>query len=290
MAGPVDFEHVTKHFGSTVALDDVSFSLEPGEILGFLGPNGAGKTTALRVALGLLHPNAGRVTIGGAVAGSAEARARVGYVAGDVALWPRLTGAETLEFMASLHGSVDRDYRAALVERFQLDLDKRVRAYSKGNRQKLAIVAALSSRAPVLLLDEPTTGLDPLVEKVFRECLVEAVAAGRSALLSSHELNAVEHLCKRVVMIRGGRIIQAADVADLRRRARAVYDVAGEVGDLTRVPGVTSVEPIEGGVRVYATGSPAALLSALGAAGATALSTREASLEEIFLSYYDGPS
>jgi ABC-2 type transport system ATP-binding protein len=211
----------------------------------------------------------------------------IGYVAGEVSLWPKLTGEETLHFLERLHGTTDAVYRTHLVERFQLDTAKRVRAYSKGNRQKLAIIAALSSRAPILLLDEPTAGLDPLMERVFRQSVTEAIGDGRSVLLSSHELSEVEHLCNRVVMIRSGKIIESAEVADLRRRAHAVYDIVGDLGDLGQVPGVVSVEPIEGGVRVNVAGAPGPLLAVLATREVRSIVSREASLEEIFLASYD---
>jgi ABC-2 type transport system ATP-binding protein len=288
MASAAQLIGVTKRFGATVALDGVTLDLAAGEILGFLGPNGAGKSTALRVLLGLLRPDAGRAVVAGFPAGSPEARARVAYVPGDVALWPRLTGAETLALLGSLHGSVDVAYRDELVERFQLDPSKRVRAYSRGNRQKVALIAAFAARAEVLLLDEPTSGLDPLMERVFRGCMGAARERGQSVLLSSHLLSEVEHLCRRVAMIRRGRLVQVAEIEDLRRHARAVYEVAGEVGELAGVPGVESVERTDDGVRVTLTGAPGPLLAALAAARVTAVRTREASLEEIFLTYYDG--
>ena len=170
----LDINDMVKDFGTTRAVDHVSLSLEPGEVVGFLGPNGAGKSTTLRLALGLLRPTSGSVHVLGFPAGSDEARARVAYVAGDVSLWPQLTGEDTLTLLASLHGSTDGAYTTELIERFELDTRKRLRAYSKGNRQKVALIGAFATRAEVLLLDEPTSGLDPLMERVFRECVVEA--------------------------------------------------------------------------------------------------------------------
>jgi ABC-2 type transport system ATP-binding protein len=286
----VQLNCVTKHFGRTVALSDVTLRLEPGEILGFLGPNGAGKSTALRIVLGLLRPNSGSASVLGFPAGSPQARASVSYVPGDVSLWPKLTGAETLELLARLHGSDDVKYRAQLIGAFEVDPAKRVRAYSKGNRQKIALIAAFASRAPVLVLDEPTSGLDPLMERVFRESVSEAQRLGQSVLLSSHLLNEVDRLCERVAMIREGRLVSVSDVEELRRHTRVIYDVVGEIGDVRGLEGVASVEKTEHGTRITLDGAPGALLAQLAQDNVSALRTREASLEEIFLSFYDGPN
>jgi ABC-2 type transport system ATP-binding protein len=283
----LDIQHLVKDYGTTRAVNDVTLSLEPGEVLGFLGPNGAGKSTTLRLALGLLRPTSGTVTVLGHPAGTDEARARVAYVAGDVSLWPQLTGEDTLTLLASLHGSTDAAYTKALVDRFELDTRKRLRAYSKGNRQKVALIGAFATRAEVLLLDEPTSGLDPLMERVFRECIVDARSRGQAILLSSHMLSEVEHLCNRVAMIRSGKLFTVADVADLQKRVGVEFDVVGEVGDLAGVQGVTHVEELPDGVRVRVVGAPTAFLAALATRNITAVHGREASLEEIFLNYYD---
>ena len=284
----LEIKDLVKDYASTRAVDHVNLTLRPGEILGFLGPNGAGKSTTLRLALGLLRPTSGTVRVRGHLAGSDEARAQVAYVAGDVALWPQLTGADTLTLLAALHGGSDEAYTRELVERFELDPRKRIRAYSKGNRQKVALIAAFATRAPVLLLDEPTSGLDPLMERVFRECMVEARERGQSVLLSSHMLSEVEHLCTRVAMIRSGQIVTVADIADLQSRVGAEFDVIGEVSDLGEVPGVSVLEELPDGVRVRVVGPPGPFFAALANRSVTAVHGREASLEEIFLSYYDG--
>jgi ABC-2 type transport system ATP-binding protein len=286
----LDINDVVKDYGTTRAVDHVSLSLEPGEVVGFLGPNGAGKSTTLRLALGLLRPTSGSVHVLGFPAGSDEARARVAYVAGDVSLWPQLTGEDTLTLLASLHGSTDGGYTTELIERFELDTRKRLRAYSKGNRQKVALIGAFATRAEVLLLDEPTSGLDPLMERVFRECVVEARDRGQAIFLSSHMLSEVEHLCSRVAMIRDGKLVNVADVTELQTRIGVEFDVIGDAGDLSTITGVTHVEELPDGVRVRITGSPVPFFAALAASKVTAVHGREASLEEIFLSYYDEPA
>ncbi len=286
----LDIRDLVKDYGGTRAVDHVTLHLEPGEVLGFLGPNGAGKSTTLRLALGLLRPTSGTVTVRGHPAGSDEARASVAYVAGDVALWPQLTGADTLTLLASLRGGTDAAYASQLVERFELDTRKRMRAYSKGNRQKVALIGAFATRAAVLLLDEPTSGLDPLMDRVFRECVVEARERGQAILLSSHMLSEVEHLCSRVAMIRAGRLFNVADVAELQRRVGVEFDVIGDVGDLGEIEGVTHVEALPDGVRVRVAGPPGAFFAALATRQVTAVHGRESSLEEIFLSFYDESS
>ncbi|MBW4030154.1 MAG: ABC transporter ATP-binding protein [Acidobacteria bacterium] len=268
-------------------MDHVSLELRAGEVLGFLGPNGAGKSTTLRLALGLLRPTSGTIAVLGHPAGSDEARAKVAYVAGDVSLWPQLTGADTLTLLAALHGDSDAAYTAQLIERFELDPRKRMRAYSKGNRQKVALIGAFATRAEVLLLDEPTSGLDPLMDRVFRECVGEARERGQAILLSSHMLSEVEHLCSRVAMIRSGQLFTVADVAQLRTRVGVEFDVTGDADGLDAIEGVTHVESLPDGARVRVVGPPGAFFAALATRNVTAVHGRESSLEEIFLSFYD---
>ena len=289
-ATPLALTSLTKHFGTTVAVQDVTLNVAAGEVMGFLGPNGAGKTTTLRLALGLLRPTSGSAAVLGHPAGSDAARANVAYVPGDVTLWPQLTGEETISFLASLHGSTDEHYRDELIERFELNPRKRLRAYSKGNRQKVALVAAFASRAPVLLLDEPTSGLDPLMERVFRTCVREAADRGQAVLLSSPILGEVEHLCSDVAMIRGGRLVSVASIAELRSRVGTAYDVAGDDLDFTGVDGVSVVMSLPDGVRVKVVGSLAPFFAALNRQAVTGLTSHESSLEDIFLSFYDEPA
>ena len=283
----LDIRDLVKDYGPTRAVDHVTLTLHQGEVLGFLGPNGAGKSTTLRLVLGLLRPTSGAISVLGNPAGSPLARRRVAYVPGDVTLWPQLTGEETLTLLASLHGSGDGVYAKELIERFELDPRKRMRAYSKGNRQKVALIAAFATRADILLLDEPTSGLDPLMERIFRECILEARDRGQAVLLSSHMLSEVEHLCSRVAMIRSGKLFTVADVAQLQSRVGVEFDVVGEVGDLSRVAGVTRVEELPDGVRVTVVGPPHEFFEVLAKSRVTSVHGREASLEEIFLNFYD---
>src|ERR1039457_6266304 len=199
---------LTKHYGPVIALERLDLGLNAGEVLGYLGPNGAGKTTTIRLRLGLIRPTAGRARIFGMdnQDDKMAAHARTAYVPGEAALWPSLTGAETLHLLARMHGTTDVAYRDTLVARFDFDPSRKVRAYSKGNRQKISSVAALASRADLLILDEPTAGLDPLMEQAFRESVFEAKHNGQTVFLSSHVLSEVEALCDRIAILGAGRL------------------------------------------------------------------------------------
>jgi ABC-2 type transport system ATP-binding protein len=283
-------DKLTKRFGSFTALDRLDLEVKRGEVFGFLGPNGAGKSTTLRLLLGLIRPSGGSARIFDTDTRDVRrVHDRLAYVPGDVALWPRLTGAQCLALLGRLHGSIDMDRRDELVERFQLDTSKRARTYSKGNRQKVALVAAFAARADLLLLDEPTSGLDPLMEAEFVRAVREAAARGCTVFLSSHILGEVETLCHRVGILRAGRLIEVGDVSRLRAMhgTELDVDVEGPVPDLSHVPGVSRVEQTPEGIRVQLSGAPAPLLHALAPVRVTGLRSREASLEEIFLGYYD---
>ncbi|HEY6378841.1 MAG TPA: ABC transporter ATP-binding protein [Candidatus Dormibacteraeota bacterium] len=275
------------------ALTDLQLEIAEGEVLGYLGPNGAGKTTTIRLLLGLIRPSAGRATIFGldSQRDAVAAHRRLAYVPGEATLWPSLTGAETLHLLGRVQGSVDPAYRDDLVERFQFDPSKKVRAYSKGNRQKLILIAALMTRADLLLLDEPTSGLDPLMEQAFRQCVHEARLHGQTVFLSSHILSEVEALCDRVAILRSGRLAEIGTLAEMRHLSalsvEATFDSSPP--DLTRVPGVTAVEVEGNRVRCQVQGPVEPLLKVLAAAGVHHLLSREPSLEELFLAHY-GPS
>jgi ABC-2 type transport system ATP-binding protein len=280
---------LTKHYGDVVALDALDLRVEPGEVFGFLGPNGAGKSTTIRLLLGLIRPTAGSAEVMGVpVTDVARAHAHLAYVPGDVALWPQMTGAEILTLLGNLSGRVDTAFRDELVERFELDVDKRARSYSKGNRQKVALVAAFMTRPDVLLLDEPTSGLDPLKMEVFQAVVREAAERGQTTFLSSHLLDEVEDVCTRVAILRNGRLAEVATLDQLRRRGASVYEVRldGPVPSLDGIPGVVETAPLDGGVRVTVTGPPAPLLAELARHPLTTLRSRDPDLEEVFLSYY----
>ncbi len=209
---PIEIRGLVKKFGTVRALDGLDLTVEAGEVHGFLGPNGSGKSTTIRVLLGLLRATEGSVRLldGDPWADAAALHRRLAYVPGDVTLWPNLTGGEVIDLLGRLRGGLDESRRADLVERFELDPTKKGRTYSKGNRQKVALVAALASDVELLLLDEPTSGLDPLMESVFQQCVEEFRARGRTVLLSSHILAEVEELCDRVSIIRAGRTVESA--------------------------------------------------------------------------------
>ncbi|MGY1735119.1 ATP-binding cassette domain-containing protein [Geodermatophilus sp. SYSU D00684] len=282
-----------KRFGATEAVVDLSLTVPPGEVFGFLGPNGAGKSTTVRMLLGLLRPTTGRAEVfGHPAADVGEAHRHLAYVPADVALWPSLTGRECLDLLAGVGPGTDAAYRDELVERFALDVGKRARAYSTGNRQKVALVAAFATRAPLLVLDEPTSGLDPLMEREFRACIAEAADRGQAVFLSSHQLAEVEAVCSRVGILRAGRLVEVAGLAELRRlrRSEVTVQLAGPAPGLARLaelPGVADVRwttPLE--VTLALTGPPGPVLRVLGDADVVRLDVREPSLEEIFLDYY----
>ena len=224
------------------------------------------------------------------VADVVRAHKHLSYVPGDVSVWPQLTGAETLHLLGSLSGRVDGAFRDELIERLRFDPSKRARAYSKGNRQKIALIAAFMTRPDVLLLDEPTAGLDPLMEAEFQSLTREAAGRGQTVFLSSHLLDEVEDLCDRVAILRDGSLIEVATLEELRRLRTITYEALldGPVPSLAGLPGVTSVEPIRNGVRVGVTGPPTAVLAALAAVPLRQLRSSEPSLEDIFLTYYEG--
>jgi ABC-2 type transport system ATP-binding protein len=289
----IEIEGLTKRYGATVALSSLDLDVEQGEVLGYLGPNGAGKSTTISILLGLVRATSGTARILGLDAWRDAARIhrRVAFVPSEADLWPSLTGAEVLRFLGTLHGSRDEARQSELVERFALDPHKKIRAYSHGNRQKVLLVAAFSSPADLLLLDEPTTGLDPLMEQVFRECVREARQDGRTVLLSSHILSEVEAVCDRVAMLQGGRVIETGRLDVLRGMAalRVTAELETEPPDLDQIDGVSNVVVEGRSVHCDVVGPMDRLVEALGRAGAVRLTTREPSLEELFVSKY-GPT
>ncbi len=292
----IQINGLVKTFGAFRALDQLDLDVATGEVHGFLGPNGAGKSTTIRVLLGLLRKDAGQVRLlgGDPWREAATLHRRLSYVPGDVALWPNLSGGETIDLLIRMrHGDPASSRRDELVERFALDPTKKARAYSKGNRQKIALVAAFATDPDLLLLDEPTSGLDPLMEQVFNDCVAEHTARGATVLLSSHILSEVERLADRVTIIRDGRAVESGTLESLRHlhRSKVVATVSGVPPDLAGTPGVHDVTA--DGRHVSCTVDPDALpavLSALTAAGVVALTSSPPSLEELFLDAYRQPA
>jgi ABC-2 type transport system ATP-binding protein len=281
---------LTKRYGHMTALDALDLQIEPGEVFGYLGPNGAGKSTTIALLLGLIRPSSGRARIFDldAWADAPAIHRRLAYVPSEANLWPGLTGAEALQYLGNLHGSVDEAYREELLARYELAPDKKIRAYSHGNRHKILLIAAFASRAELLLLDEPTTGLDPLMEQVFRQCVREARDRGQTVFLSSHILSEVDALCDRVAMLRAGRIIETGRLDVLRGLAsvRVHAQLEGMAPDVSALPGVANVVVDGQSLECDVTGSMQPLLHTLTPVGIVRLTTREPSLEELFVSHY----
>ncbi|RDI55236.1 ABC transporter ATP-binding protein [Nocardia mexicana] len=284
---------LTKTFGRTKALDNLDLTVRAGEVHGFLGPNGSGKTTTIRILLGLLRADSGAMRVLGRDPwlDAVELHAHLAYVPGEVTLWPGITGGEIIDLMGRLRGGVDRRRRAELLERFDLDPHQKARAYSKGNRQKVALVAALASDAELLLLDEPTVGLDPLKEAEFQRCVKELTYDGRTVLLSSHILGEVEALCDRVSIIRHGRTVETGTLTELRHLTRTTITVetvrpATNLGDMAGVHDL-----VQDGLHARFDADTAALdtvLRTIAALGVRNLTSTPPTLEDIFLRHY-GP-
>jgi ABC-2 type transport system ATP-binding protein len=290
VSNPIEVHGLVKTFGTSRALDGLDLVVGPGEVHGFLGPNGSGKSTTIRALLGLIRTDGGTVSVHGLDpwSDSVEIHRRLAYVPRDVALWPNLSGGEAIDTLLRMRGlDPARTDRDALLERFDLDPTKKGRAYSKGNRQKVALVAAFATQTELLVLDEPTSGLDPLMERVFNECLAEHKAAGTTVLLSSHILSEVERLADRVTIIRQGRTVETGSLAALRhlRRNHVRAEVSGSVPP--DLPGVHDLHAVDGVLTctVDPHGLPG-LLAALDDAGVESLTCTPPSLEELFLDAY----
>jgi ABC-2 type transport system ATP-binding protein len=292
MTDAIHAEGVVKSFAATRALDGLSLTVRTGEVHGFLGPNGAGKSTTIRVLLGMLRTDSGAVQLLGSDPWrqAAELHRRLAYVPGDVALWPNLSGGETIDVIGRLRGGINKKRKADLIERFDFDPRKRVDAYSKGNRQKVVLVSAFSSDAELLLLDEPTSGLDPLMEEIFQQCIAEEKQAGRTVLLSSHILSEVEALCDRVSIIRNGRIIETGTLAGMRHLSRTSVsaELRSAPGGLADMPGVHDLEV--DGTKVRCQVDPEDIndvLNYLTGIGVKDIECRPPTLEELFLRHYE---
>ena len=291
MANAISVSGLCKSYGRTRALDGLDLSVATGEVHGFLGPNGSGKTTTIRILLGLLRADAGAATLLGKDPwrDATELHKRLAYVPGDVALWPNLTGGEVIDLLGRLRGGLNPRRRADLLERFELDPRKKGRAYSKGNRQKVALVAALASRAELLILDEPTSGLDPLMEAVFQQCINEERNSGRTVLLSSHILAEVEALCDRVSIIRNGVTVETGTLGDLRHLTRTsiTAELASPPNGLSTLSGVHDLV-VEGNRASFEvdTDQLNPVLAQLSASGVRSLTSQPPTLEELFLRHY----
>jgi ABC-2 type transport system ATP-binding protein len=293
MTEAIHADALVKTFGRTRALDGLDLDVQTGEVHGFLGPNGAGKSTTIRILLGLLRADAGAVRLlgGDPWRDAAQLHRRLAYVAGDVTLWPTLSGGEVIDLLGRLRGGLDTGRRAELLERFDLDPSKKARTYSKGNRQKVALVAALASDVELLVLDEPTSGLDPLMEEVFRQVIrEEQQRGGRTVLLSSHILTEVEALCDRVTIIRDGRAVETGTLASMRHLTRTSIqvDLAGPATGLDTLPGVHDLRTHNGTVRFDVDNTELdAVLRQLTTVGVRSLTSQPPTLEELFLRHYD---
>jgi ABC-2 type transport system ATP-binding protein len=297
MYAVIDIADLHKQFGHVHALDGLDLQVGEEEIHGFLGPNGAGKTTTIRIMLGLLRATSGHIRLFGrdpwrdAVALHRE----IAYVPGDVTLWPALTGGETVDLLARMRGGLDQRRRADLIERFDLDPTKKARTYSKGNRQKVSLISALSSHARLLLLDEPSAGLDPLMEHTFRECIREARNRGVTVFVSSHILSEMEAMCDRLTIVRAGKTVETGTLEAMRHLSRISIkaELLGDPGDLSRIRGVEDIS-IEGNT-LHAhvdADSLGELIRVLGETGVRSLLSQPPTLEELFLRHYriDGAS
>lgn len=291
-AAPIEIRGLAKNFGTVRALDGLDLTVQEGEVHGFLGPNGAGKSTTIRILLGLVKADSGSVRLlgGDPWTQSVALHRQIAYVPGDVTLWPSLTGGETIDLLARMRGGIDKRRRAELIERFDLDPHKKARTYSKGNRQKVSLISAFSSHARLLLLDEPSSGLDPLMENVFQQCVAQARDRGTTVLLSSHILAETEALCERVTIIRAGKTIESGSLNSMRHLSRTSIraEMIGDPGDLSRIRGVEDIS-IEGKTLCAQVDSEGLgeLIRVLGDAGVSSLVSQPPTLEELFLRHYD---
>lgn len=290
MDAVIHTEGLSKKYGSLVALAPLELEVAKGEVMGYLGPNGAGKTTTIRLLLGLIMPTSGRATIFGmdAQKQKVEVHKRVAYIPGEATLWPSLTGEETLHLLGKVHGRLDPQYRDLLVERFDFDPSKKVRTYSKGNRQKLGILAALMTRADLLVMDEPTSGLDPLMEQAFRLSINEAKANGQTVFLSSHILAEVEALCDRLAILRRGKLVELGTLEQMRHLSSVTVEATfdEQAPEVSGIQSVSAVHVTGRQLTCQVRGEIAPLLAVLSAARPRTLLIREPSLEELFLTLY----
>lgn len=286
----LETQKLTKRYGNKAALDSLDLTLTKGEILGYLGPNGAGKTTTIRLLLGLIKPTSGHATLFGkdVTRDAAELHKHIAYVPGETNYWPGLTGAETLTFLANIHGGIDHGYQQTLIRKFQFDPNKKVRNYSKGNRQKIALIAALSARPELLIFDEPTSGLDPVMAKVFRDEVRAAKVNGQTVFLSSHMLEEVEELCDRVAILNGGKLVEQGTLEELQHLSAVTVEATfhGKPPDVKHLKSVGHVEVHDHFLRCSVDGSIDELLAVVAKAKPVSFLSRKPNLEELFLQLY----
>jgi len=293
MAGlSLEIDKLTKKFGKFTALDNVSLKVTEGEVFGYIGPNGAGKTTTIRVLLGILQATEGSAKVFGMDAwkDAVEIHKRIAYVPGDVNLWPNLTGGEVIDLFVSLRGKQDKPRREKLLKIFDLDPSKKCRTYSKGNRQKVALIAAFASDADLFILDEPTSGLDPLMEQVFQECVMEQKNSGKGIFLSSHILSEVERLCDRVGIIREGRLVETGTLSELRHLTRITMNIATEtpVEGLDGIEGVHRIHRQQDGLTFQVDSAEIGnVVSHLSKFGVKKLESTPPTLEDLFMRHYN---
>ncbi|MEA3319369.1 MAG: ABC transporter ATP-binding protein [Bacillota bacterium] len=288
----LETKNLSKTFGKFTALDGVNLNVNSGEVYGFIGPNGAGKSTTIRILLGILKASQGEAKIFGLDAwkDAVEIHKRIAYVPGDVTLWPNLTGGEVIDLFMKLRGGSNTGKREELIERFKLDPSKKCRTYSKGNRQKVALVAAFASNADLYILDEPTSGLDPLMEMIFQECVMEAKLAGKSVLLSSHILSEVEKLCDRVGIIRQGKIIETGTLQELRHltRTHLLVETKQPLVDISSLKGVHEIEQKDAAVSFQVDSEELAnVMKHVSGYGLIKLESSPPTLEDLFMRHYD---
>jgi ABC-2 type transport system ATP-binding protein len=288
----IEISKLTKRYGDKAALDTLDLTVTKGEVLGYLGPNGAGKTTTIRLLLGLIKPTSGTATIFGkdATTQAVEIHKDIAYVPGETSYWPGLTGTETLTFLNNVHGSVDKKYQAELIKKFDFDPNKKIRTYSKGNRQKIALIAALSTRAQLLIFDEPTSGLDPVMAKTFRNEVLAAKKNGQTIFLSSHMLEEVEELCDRVAVLRDGKLVELGTLDELSHLSAITVEATfpGTPPSVSKLASVSHVEVHGNFLRCNVNGSIDELLAVCAKAKPLSFLSRKPSLEELFLAIYSG--
>jgi len=292
LAYSVELNHLTKKFGRFTALKDINLTVHEGEVFAYIGPNGAGKSTTIRTILGILQATQGHATVFGMDAWkhAVEIHKRIAYVPGDVNLWPNLTGGEVIDLFVNLRGKHDKDLRARLINDFDLDPTKKCRTYSKGNRQKVALIAAFASEVDLYILDEPTSGLDPLMEQVFQECVLEQKNRGKGVFLSSHIMSEVERLCDRVGIIREGELVEVGTLEELRHLTRyeMIVHTANTIEGLDAMPGVFDIVHSQGDVKFNVdTYNMGAVINHLTQFGIQKLQSTPPSLEELFMKHYN---